>query len=98
MHNFINKVANKITGGSVPVVYARGNHDVKGRYAEQTHRFTGSKGEKFFYNFYFNNVYGIVLDIGEDHDDDWWEYYDTAHYEQYHKDQLAFLENEIAKH
>ena len=27
--NFINKVANKITGGSIPVVYARGNHDVK---------------------------------------------------------------------
>ena len=96
--NFINKVANKITGGSVPVVYARGNHDVKGRYAEQTHRFTGSKGEKFYYNFYFNNVYGIVLDIGEDHDDDWWEYYDTAHYDDYRQEQIEFLQNEIAKH
>ena len=96
--NFINAVAYKITQGGKPVVYARGNHDVKGRYGEQTHNFTGSKGEKFYYNFYFNDVYGIVLDLGEDHDDDWWEYYGTAHYEEYHQEQIEFLENEIAKH
>lgn len=96
--NFINKVANKITGGSMPVVYARGNHDVKGRYAEETHKFTGAKGEKFYYNFYFNDVYGVVLDLGEDHDDDWWEYYDTAHYDAYRQEQVVFLQNEIAKH
>ena len=96
--NFINKVANKITGGSVPVVYARGNHDVKGRYAEETHKYTGAKGEKFFYNFYFDDVYGVVLDIGEDHDDDWWEYYGTAHYEDYQKEQVDFLKQEILKH
>ena len=96
--NFINKVANKMTGGSIPVVYARGNHDVKGVYAEETHKFTGSKGEKFYYNFYFDNVYGIVLDLGEDHDDDWWEYYDTAHYEEYRQEQIEFLKDEIAKH
>ena len=96
--NLINKIANKITGGSLPVVYARGNHDVKGRYAEETHRFTGSKGEKFYYNFYFDNVYGVVLDLGEDHDDDWWEYYDTAHYADYHAEQIEFLKQEILKH
>ena len=96
--NFMNKVANKITGGSIPVVYARGNHDVKGRYAEETHKYAGSKGEKFYYNFYFNDVYGIVLDLGEDHDDDWWEYYDTAHYDEYRQEQIQFLKDEIAKH
>ena len=96
--NFMNQVANKITGGQIPVVYARGNHDVKGRYGEQMHNFAGSKGEKFYYNFYFDNVYGIVLDLGEDHDDDWWEYYDTAHYDDYRQEQIEFLKDEIAKH
>lgn len=96
--NFMNKVAYDITGGKIPVVYARGNHDVKGRYGEQMHNFAGAKGEKFYYNFYFDNVYGIVLDLGEDHDDDWWEYYDTAHYALYHQEQVEFLESEIAKH
>lgn len=96
--NFINKVTNKITGGSVPVVYARGNHDVKGRYAEQTSKFTGSKDDKFYYNFYFDNVYGVVLDLGEDHNDDWWEFYGTAHYDEYRQEQVKFLQDEIAKH
>ena len=96
--NFNNLVAHQMTGGEMPVVYARGNHDVKGRYGEQLHKFVGAKGEDFFYNFYFNDIYGIVLDLGEDHDDDWWEYYGTAHYEEYHNRQLAFLQEEINKH
>ena len=96
--NFMNQVANKITGGQIPVVYARGNHDVKGRYAEQMHKFAGSVGEKFYYHFYFDNVYGLVLDLGEDHDDDWWEYYDTAHYDDYRQEQINLLKDEIAKH
>ena len=96
--NFMNKVANAITGGEIPVVYARGNHDVKGRYAEETHKYTGAKGDRFYYNFYFDNVYGLVLDIGEDHDDDWWEYYETAHYDDYRQAQIDYVKEEIAKH
>ena len=96
--NFNNLVAYTITKGEIPVVYARGNHDVKGRYAEQLHKFVGAKDDKFYYNFYFDNVYGIVLDIGEDHDDDWWEYYGTSHYDEYRDAQVAFLNDEIAKH
>lgn len=95
--NFNNKVAYEITKGEIPVVYARGNHDVKGRYGEELHKFVGAKGDSFFYNFYFDDVYGIVLDIGEDHDDDWWEYYDTSRYDVYREEQLDFLRDEIAK-
>ena len=95
--NFNNLVAYQITGGEIPVVYARGNHDVKGRYAEELHKFVGANDSKFYYTFYFDNIYGVVLDIGEDHDDDWWEYYGTSHYEEYRNDQVAFLEEEIAK-
>ena len=78
--------------------YPRGNHDVKGVYSEQLDKFVGSKDGRFYFNFYFKDVYGIVLDLGEDHDDDWWEYYDTAHYVEYHNAQLAFLQEEIDKH
>ena len=94
---FNNEVAYSITKGQIPVVYARGNHDVKGRYGQELHKFVGAKDEKFYYTFYFKDIYGVVLDLGEDHDDDWWEYYGTAHYEDYHNEQIAFLKNEIAK-
>ena len=95
--NFNNEVAYAITKGEIPVVYARGNHDVKGRYAEELHKFVGAKGEDFYYNFYFDNIYGVVLDIGEDHDDDWWEYYGTSHYDEYRAKQVEFLNKEIEK-
>ncbi|MCR5078964.1 MAG: metallophosphoesterase [Bacilli bacterium] len=96
--NFNNEVAYKITKGQCPVVYARGNHDVKGRYGSELHKFVGAKGEDFYYNFYFDDVYGIVLDLGEDHDDGWWEYYGTAHYADYHAKQIEFLKEEVNRH
>ena len=95
--NFNNEVAYAITKGQIPVVYARGNHDVKGRYGQELHKFVGAKGDRFYYNFYFRDIYGLVLDLGEDHDDDWWEYYGTADYSKYHDEQIAYLEKEIAK-
>lgn len=95
--NFNNEVAYRITQGQIPVVYARGNHDVKGRYGQELHRYVGAKGEDFYFTFRFPDVYGLVLDLGEDHDDDWWEYYDTAHYADYHQKQIEFLKEEIAK-
>lgn len=95
--NFNNLVAYKMTEGKIPVVYARGNHDVKGKYAEELHKYVGAKGDRFYYTFYFQDVYGIVLDLGEDHNDGWWEYYGTAHYEEYHQAQLDFLQGEIDK-
>lgn len=93
--NFTNKVAHEITKGEIPVVYARGNHEVKGKMAEQFHKFVGAKDENFYYSFKLDNIYGWVLDIGEDHDDDYWEYYNTANYDQYRQDQIDFLEKEI---
>ena len=95
--NFNNLVAYNITQGKMPVVYARGNHDVKGRYSEELDKFVGSKNGNFYFKFFFQNVYGLVLDIGEDHDDDWWEYYGTSHYEEYRAEQVAFLQEEITK-
>ena len=94
--NYVNEVAYEMTKGSRAVIYARGNHEVKGKYAEELHKFVGALGEKFYYNVYLDGVYGIVLDIGEDHDDDWWEYYDTADYLKYHQEQFDLLEAEIA--
>lgn len=84
-------LAHRVTRGEIPVVYARGNHEVKGEYHDQLHRYVGSLNEKFYYTFTMSNVFGVVLDLGEDHEDDWWEFYGTAHYDQYRDEQTAFL-------
>ena len=95
--NLVNEYAHEMTKGSIPVVYARGNHEIKGKYAEEFHNFVGSKDECFYYSFVLDGLYGVVLDIGEDHDDDYWEYYDTAYYEEYRENQISFLQEEAKK-
>lgn len=89
---FSNLLAYDVTGGEIPVVYARGNHEIKGAYAEELYKYVGSKNEKFYYWFTLSDVFGITLDLGEDHDDGWWEYYGTDRFEQYRREQTAFLE------
>lgn len=93
---FSNLLANDVTKGEFPVVYARGNHEIKGEYAEDLYKYVGSKNQNFYYWFTVSDVFGITLDIGEDHDDDWWEYYDTAQFRLYQAEQTEMLSN-IAK-
>ena len=92
---YTNKVAYELTKGEIPVIYARGNHELKGKYMEEFHDYVGANGEDFFYKFSFGNVYGIVLEIGEDHDDDYWEYYDTCDFNEYRNRQLELIKSEL---
>lgn len=94
---YTNLFAHDITGGEIPVVYARGNHEIKGRYAERLYRYVGSKDESFYYWFTLSDVFGITLDLGEDHDDGWWEYYGTDRFALYHDEQTRFLEALLAE-
>ena len=93
---FSNLLAHDVTGGQIPVVYARGNHEIKGAYAEELYKYVGSKNESFYYWFTLSDVFGITLDLGEDHDDGWWEYYGTDRFTLYHDEQTQFLQ-ELAK-
>ena len=89
------RVAYGITKGEIPVVYARGNHETKGVLADQLYQYVGSKNEKFYFTFRLGSIWGVVLDGGEDHNDDWWEYYGLARFEDYRTEQTEFLETII---
>ena len=89
---FSNLLAHDVTGGQIPVVYARGNHEIKGAYAEELYKYVGSKNESFYYWFTLSDVFGITLDLGEDHDEGWWEYYGTDRFAHYHDEQTQFLQ------
>lgn len=93
---FSNLMAHDVTGGEIPVVYARGNHEIKGGYGEELYKYVGSKNESFYYWFTLSDVFGITLDLGEDHDDGWWEYYGTDRFALYHDEQTRFLEELVA--
>lgn len=94
---FTNKIAHAVTRGEIPVVYARGNHEIKGAYAEELHKYVGSNNGSFYYWFTLSDVFGITLDLGEDHDAGWWEYYDTDQFDLYRREQTRFLEELVAE-
>jgi hypothetical protein len=93
---FSNVLAHDVTKGEIPVVYARGNHEIKGAYGESLYKYVGSKNGSFYYWFTLSDVFGITLDLGEDHDDGWWEYYGTDRFTLYHQEQTAFLQELVA--
>lgn len=88
-----NELAHGITGGEIPVIYARGNHEIKGEYAEVLYKYVGARGEDYYYTVTLGaDVFAVVLDMGEDHEDDWWEYYGTAQFDLYRREQTEMLE------
>ena len=89
-------LASDITHGEIPVVYARGNHETKGVVADEYHNYVSSKNENYYFTFRLKNIWGIVLDVGEDHEDTHWEFSDMARFDTYRAEQLAFLDEVIA--
>lgn len=93
-----NELAFGITKGEIPVIYARGNHEIKGEYAEELHKYVGSKDQSYAYTVTLgdDDVFAVVLDLGEDHEDDWWEYYGTARFDLYRQEQTEMLQQVLA--
>lgn len=89
-------LASDITNGEIPVIYARGNHETKGIVADEYHNYVSSKNSEFYFTFRLQNIWGIVLDVGEDHEDSHWEFSDLARFDTYRAKQVAFLDEVIA--
>ena len=89
-----NELAHNITKGEIPVIYARGNHEIKGEYAEVLYKYVGSRNQEYYYTVTLgdDDVFAVVLDMGEDHEDDYWEYYGTAQFDIYRARQTEMLE------
>jgi hypothetical protein len=89
-------IAHGATKGERPVIYARGNHETKGRLSNLLHRYVGADGMKFYYTVRLGPVWAVVLDMGEDHADDWQEFYGAARFDAYRHEETAFLDGVVA--
>lgn len=90
------KIASEITGGEIPVVYSRGNHDLRGSWAERQAEFTPTDSGRSYYTFRLGNTWGIVLDCGEDKPDESIEYGGVNCCHNFRLRETAFLEKVIA--
>ncbi len=71
IENFCNihEIASKLTGGEIPVIFSRGNHDMRGIYAEKIEEHTPTDAGKSYYTFRLGHLWGMVLDCAEDKPD-----------------------------
>lgn len=89
----IYEIVSEITGGNIPVVFSRGNHDTRGIYAENIAEYTPCENGNSFFTFRVGNIWGVVLDCGEDKPDTNEEYGNTVACSAFRKRETAFLEN-----
>lgn len=90
------RLAVMLTGGTKPVVYARGNHENRGAAAELLPDFIPLRDGCTYYTFRLGSVWGIVLDCGEDKEDDHVEYGGSARFHDFRLRETAYLQTVIA--
>lgn len=91
----IYRIAAELTRGNVPVVFSRGNHDMRGKYAEHFSRYTPHSNGKFYYTFRLGNIWGMVLDCGEDKLDEHQEYGNTICCDDFRRKETEYIKSVI---
>ena len=92
----IHEIAGRITKGKIPVVFSRGNHDLRGIHAEDFADYTPTRNGYSYFSFRVGCLWGLVLDCGEDKPDDHPEYGNTVCCSFFRKKETKYIE-EIVK-
>lgn len=98
IENFMSiyEISGRVTKGEIPCVFSRGNHDMRGFYAENIADYTPTDGGKSYFTFRLGSLWGIVLDCGEDKPDTNDEYGGTICCHQFRLEQTEFIKKVIA--
>ena len=91
----IHKIAAGISKGQIPVVFSRGNHDLRGIYAETLAEHTPTENGNSYFTFRLGSLWGVVLDCGEDKSDDNPSYGHTVCCHAFRRRQTEFLKSLI---
>ncbi len=93
----IYEICAALTGGAKPAVFSRGNHDMRGNFAEKFAEYTPNDRGNTYYTFRLGSIWGVVLDCGEDKPDHHPEYGYTVACHAFREQQTAFLKEAIAR-
>ncbi len=89
---YLNVVSDS-TKSSLPIFVARGNHEARGVFSENYLDLFPTPTGKPYYTAKIGKFFFIFLDAGEDKPDSDIEYYDTADFDNYRKEQGEWLKN-----
>jgi hypothetical protein len=88
---YVLKNAHDLSGGEIPVVYARGNHETRGEFGAQAIQYLPSQTGEYYFTFDFGPLSAVVIDSGEDKDDDHKEYSGLVDFEAYREQEYEWL-------
>lgn len=88
-------LAATLTAGSKPVVFARGNHENRGAAAEWLPVYFPTRDGCTYYTFRLGGIWGIVLDCGEDKNDDHPEYGGYARFHAFRRAETEYMRQVI---
>lgn len=88
----IYEIISRITKGEIPVIFSRGNHDTRGVFAENIAEYTPCENGNSYFTFKLGNIWGLVLDCGEDKLDTDKEYGNMVACSFFREKQTRFLE------
>ncbi len=89
----IYRLMGELSGGRIPVILVRGNHDCRGKVADKyTDRLT-SNGKDTYFTFKAGWLRGIALDLGEDKGDECVEYGGVNDFYSFRRRETEFLKS-----
>lgn len=91
--DLILEIARTLSDGSIPVLYAKGNHECRGYFAQKLYKYLVFNTNEFYCRWDYGPVSGITIDIGEDKEDEHEEYYGVDDMDHYFEEQYKWLEN-----
>ena len=90
-------IAYQITEGHIPVIFSRGNHDLRGKLAEKMIDYFPHDESRTYYTFRMGSIWGLVLDCGEDKADYEPEYGNTTCFHEFRVQETEFLKKVISQ-
>lgn len=92
----IHCIAGEITKGEYPVIFSRGNHDMRGIYAENIQDHTPTDNGNSYFSVRVGSLWALVLDCAEDKPDGNDEYGHTICCADFRRRQTEYIEKIIA--
>lgn len=94
--DFIDYVNRTVGADRIPVIYLRGNHEIRDAYSMDLKDQFDYIGGQTYSAFNWGDTRFVLLDCGEDKPDDHWVYYGLNDFTGFRADQAAFLKKEVA--
>lgn len=91
----IHNVTDPVGGAEKPVIFIRGNHEIRDFYSVGMHSLIGYRDGLTYGAFNWGDTRFVVLDLGEDKPDDTWVYYGLNDFTSLRNDQVRFLKEEL---